>query len=509
MSGAEAASVYAAAIEAAKKPGQKFTPPDDLFVDPDRGQVVEAKTPSVMVGTLLAERFEIVGYIESGSFGRGWRATDKEQPGKHVFIKTFRSAQDRPTKGNASKHEEMVKKEIDTELAKTSLPFHPSLVNAQKVCYGSVTVPKNGKSGAMFFMHSPDLCEGGELYNYLVFTKNNRMSIRSFSENHARKIFTELAHGVQHMHKNGFFHRDLKLENAVLTDDYKLKIMDFGHAKQIDLCKTSVDSDGNKHAETSTFVGTASYQPPELNTKGASYDPAAFDSWSCGVVLFFLVGIESLAAKGVDFMFISKLRSRGPFRAFLDAKYKDNKVPWTKADMPAAPANLKLWQFFQPTPLGKVSPELKNLLNGMLNADSKKRFKMDDIINHPWMTKEELPSQEDFAKDMTGRYSFKEKLSKGKKFTLSNAKSQEEAVKLMLNTIKKIPGYADQHSLQDTNPYYGRSAVSGNQIFVGTPEAYRVTVGPQKDVEISWMAGRLEPWLDFQFALDKMLGLNK
>ena len=42
--------------------------------------------------------------------------------------------------------------------------------------------------------------------------------------------------GVQHMHKHGMFHRDLKLENMVLDSHYNLKIMDFGHAKHASEC---------------------------------------------------------------------------------------------------------------------------------------------------------------------------------------------------------------------------------------------------------------------------------
>ena len=34
--------------------------------------------------------------------------------------------------------------------------------------------------------------------------------------------------GVSHLHFNGFAHRDLSLENLLLSGDYKLKICDFG-----------------------------------------------------------------------------------------------------------------------------------------------------------------------------------------------------------------------------------------------------------------------------------------
>ena len=44
----------------------------------------------------------------------------------------------------------------------------------------------------------------------------------------------DLINGVNHMHANFMFHRDLKIENIVVDgDDFALKIMDFGFAKEV------------------------------------------------------------------------------------------------------------------------------------------------------------------------------------------------------------------------------------------------------------------------------------
>ena len=82
------------------------------------------------------------------------------------------------------------------------------------------------------------------------------------------------------------------------------------------------------------------------------YDPAAFDVWSLAVVLFFLVSIEALAAKGNDFSFMTRLRKSN----LLD----QNRGP------DGVPINARFWEFFGPTL--KLSPELKNLLNAMLDV---------------------------------------------------------------------------------------------------------------------------------------------
>ena len=110
-------------------------------------------------------------------------------------------------------------------------------MNAQQVAFGPVVVPQTGHSGDMFFLVTPDLCEGGELYNYLVYNGSDGMGIRKFSEPIARHFFQQLAGAVKHMHDHKMFHRDLKLENAVLDRNYNLKVMDFGHAKMASECR--------------------------------------------------------------------------------------------------------------------------------------------------------------------------------------------------------------------------------------------------------------------------------
>ena len=99
--------------------------------------------------------------------------------------------------------------------------------------------------------------------------------------------------------------------------------------------------DGNVQYSTMSFVGTSSYQPPELNASSKMlYNPAAFDVWSLGVILFFITGIEGLAAMGSDFTFMSKVRRRDePKYRLLDQKRSDGKVP----------DNAKFWDYFGAT----------------------------------------------------------------------------------------------------------------------------------------------------------------
>jgi serine/threonine protein kinase len=96
-------------------------------------------------------------------------------------------------------------------------------------------------------------------------------------EDVARRIFAQILSGVAYCHAQGVFHRDLKLENLLLTADNLVKITDFG------LSKDSTMSNCN------TCCGTLSYMAPEVADARVGeqpYDGARADIWSMGVMLY-------------------------------------------------------------------------------------------------------------------------------------------------------------------------------------------------------------------------------
>jgi serine/threonine protein kinase len=95
-----------------------------------------------------------------------------------------------------------------------------------------------------------------------------------FTEDRARFYTAELVLGLQFLHSNGIIHRDLKLENVMLTSEGHIKLVDLGIAK---------DNLKNR-ARTTTFCGTATYIPPEMLN---SYPyGASVDWWSLGILLY-------------------------------------------------------------------------------------------------------------------------------------------------------------------------------------------------------------------------------
>jgi serine/threonine-protein kinase len=91
----------------------------------------------------------------------------------------------------------------------------------------------------------------------------------------------QIAQGLSHLHELGIVHRDLKPANIFLSDDGRLKIGDFGLAR--DFAMHSLTQDG-------LTVGTAKYLSPE-QAKGAPNIDARADLYALGCNLFeFVVG---------------------------------------------------------------------------------------------------------------------------------------------------------------------------------------------------------------------------
>ncbi|MCZ6704056.1 MAG: serine/threonine-protein kinase, partial [Ignavibacteria bacterium] len=88
-------------------------------------------------------------------------------------------------------------------------------------------------------------------------------------------IATQIAEGLYAAHKKGIIHRDIKSSNIMITEDGKVKIMDFGLAKI---------KGGTELTKIGSTVGTAAYMSPE-QAKGEGVDHRT-DIWSFGVVLY-------------------------------------------------------------------------------------------------------------------------------------------------------------------------------------------------------------------------------
>jgi hypothetical protein len=106
----------------------------------------------------------------------------------------------------------------------------------------------------------------------------------------AVKIAVDIARGMEEAHQNGIIHRDLKPANVKVSQDGKVKVLDFGLARAFQGESTAEEETLNSPTITAAMtgagviLGTAAYMSPE-QARGTTVDRRS-DIWSFGVVLF-------------------------------------------------------------------------------------------------------------------------------------------------------------------------------------------------------------------------------
>ncbi|XP_055380525.1 serine/threonine-protein kinase S6KL [Condylostylus longicornis] len=142
---------------------------------------------------------------------------------------------------------EQIKTEVDIHKVCSHHPFIATFIacwqNRHNVFILSEYVPK------------------GELFN----------KICNFSFELIRLYVAEISLALDFLHNAGIIYRDLKPENILLSENYHIKLIDFGLSKWLKI--------GNR---TKTICGTFQYMAPEI-LREEYYDHAA-DWWSLGVI---------------------------------------------------------------------------------------------------------------------------------------------------------------------------------------------------------------------------------
>ena len=112
-----------------------------------------------------------------------------------------------------------------------------------------------------------------------LLLKKNKEKNELIPEPLIRTIIREICNEIKEIHSKKVIHRDLKPENIFISDDYKIKIGDFGISKMLD---------GTSHATTG--IGTWQYIAPEI-VRGVKYTNKV-DVWSLGCIIYELCTLK-------------------------------------------------------------------------------------------------------------------------------------------------------------------------------------------------------------------------
>ncbi|PWN42422.1 kinase-like protein [Ceraceosorus guamensis] len=234
--------------------------------------------------------------------------------------------------------------------------------------------------------------DGGELFEFLA-KYHPMLAAREWL---VRRIFGEVAHAVGWMHSIHLVHRDIKLENIILTKDIfaavagqnvapadvapvpLLKISDFGLSRFVDPASPMLE----------TRCGSEEYAAPELII-GKRYDGRATDVWALGVVLYalicgFLPFLEDSAGGGVA---AAAAREGGQERSARERKAHLLRIAKGDLRWPALTNEACLDVPRAPTPPSNrlVTPAARHITARLLRRDANKRAAAWDVFEDAWM----------------------------------------------------------------------------------------------------------------------------
>lgn len=215
--------------------------------------------------------------------------------------------------------------------------------------------------------------ENDELFFVFEFLDKNVYQMtkerkRFLEESRIRNIMLQILEGLAFMHKNGFFHRDMKPENLLVKGDV-VKLADFGLAREI-----------RSRPPYTDYVSTRWYRAPEVLLRSLNYN-SPIDLWACGCIMAELYTFRPLFPGGSEPDEIYKICS---------VLGSPTMKTWPEGMQLAAAMNFTFPRFVA-TPLSQLIPnasrEAIKLMTDMMAYDPKNRPTAAQALQYPFFTK--------------------------------------------------------------------------------------------------------------------------
>ncbi|MBE3047403.1 protein kinase [Candidatus Bathyarchaeota archaeon] len=345
---------------------------------PDQGTGAKARRMSlslpddftVDVAELLSEfeyQHKILGrhgkHLGKGATSKVALMMRKGCPTELYAVKEFRRKSSRESQDEYDK-------KIKSEYSIAKSLHHPNIVETVRLCID------HGR-----WNHVMEYCAEGDLFGLVEkgFLKPESRATDRYC------LFKQLVQGVNYLHSNGIAHRDIKLENMLITKDSKLKITDFGVSEVFSGIHPGLREAGGVCGKNMGEVrlcnpgicGSEPYIAPEVLAKTGVYDPRALDVWGSAIIMVQLIfggGLWSKASPD-DASYAGFARSWDNWRARrLESGDESPAIP-AEGNYPYVMA---FDRFVKP-------PALRRLLLKMLNPDPSLRIGMDEVLGNRWM----------------------------------------------------------------------------------------------------------------------------
>jgi protein-serine/threonine kinase len=342
--------------------------PDDFTVD-----VAELQSEFEYQSKFLGRHGKHLG---KGAASKVTLMARKGYPQELYAVKEFRGKSNRESQDDYDK-------KIKSEYSIAKSLHHPNIVETIRLCTDHAR-----------WNHVMEYCSEGDLFSLV-----SKGWLKGEDKKKDRLcLFKQLVQGVNYLHTNGIAHRDIKLENLLITKDSKLKITDFGVSEVFCGTHPGLRESGGQCGKNMAEVrlcspgicGSEPYIAPEVLAKKGDYDPRPLDVWSTAVVMIYLIfggAIWHRAEPGTNKVYDNLCRGWDRWYS----KHPDPDACITDSDYPHCEA----------MDIAVSPPALRRLMLQMLNPDPSKRIGINEVINNRWMKNVEccqLESYDDPAK---------------------------------------------------------------------------------------------------------------
>ena len=294
------------------------------------------------------EDYEIIKRLGGGSFADVYLAKEKatsELVAIKVLKKKYRKFDDCCELREVKSLQILCKDSLQTQKG------YDNIIKLKQIIFEK----KTGKLNLVFEYMETDLYE-----------LMKKRSPGKLSEDEIKDITYQTLLGLYHMHKYGFFHRDMKPENLLLTGK-KVKIGDFGLAREIRSIPPYTE-----------YVSTRYYRAPECILRTTNYS-SPIDIWALGCIMaeMYMHPMPLFYGQSEKEVFIKICTTLG----------SPTSSTWLEGINQANVIGMKYPQS-SGTDLANIvkgaSPEAIDLMKQMLKWDPNCRASATTLLNHPF-----------------------------------------------------------------------------------------------------------------------------